>query len=506
MNCNLAESGTLLPLYRLEGSDDLQLNYVVLDPLNGQVLAMAGDFSPSTGQQAYLQPHPSGSLLTPFIYLAGMLRGMGPASLLWDTPTNLDKALVEQYLNEYEFQGPMRLRTALSEDHLSPATKILASQGEEDVIELMSGFGMQFYATEGIPFESGVTDSLAIAQAFGVFANDGNKAGQPPSDKPGSLSPTTVLTVTTGDNTILVDWMVPEQQAVIDPALAFMMNDMLSAGNNSPFRGSTKVGTTITGSDFLRVIYNPDYVFVIWVGASDSNDMPPLSELGIDTTLNSVLEGYYRRSSQFDEWLPPADVTRVEVCDPSGKLPGEGCPLTVMEYFLTGNEPTEVDMLFKLYPIDGETGRLATVFSNPTRIEQQVFFNPPQEEAAWAREAGYLLPPDSYVVFHSDENPDEKINITSPQDFETVGGVIDIKGRVSPEGFLSYRLDLGSGLAPSQWLQVGISQTELPETSLLGTLDTTHHANGLYTLRIQVIQMGYLVENAYVILIIDNLD
>ena len=501
--CDQVLAGSTTPIQSVDGAAGLRLNFVVLDPLNGQVLAILGDYSPETGQRDYLQVHPSGSLLTPFIYLAGMLRGMGPATLVWDTPTNLDGTLADQYYDAHEYLGPMRLRIALSEDHLAPAAKALASQGEENVVALMSGFGLHIYATEGIPYESGITDSLSIAQAFGVFANEGNKAGQLTSVKAGILSPTTVLTVNRGGINSLIDWEIPEQQAVISPALAFMMNDMLASGTIENFRGSTKQGTTVGGSDFLRVVYNPDYVFALWMGYSDSAGERPLQELGIDTTLNSILEEYYRNHSQFDNWQPPADVVRVKVCDPSGKLPGEVCPRTVMEYFLAGNEPTEIDTLYKLYPIDSETGRLATVFTDPTRIEQREFFNPPPEEVAWARKAGYSLPPDSYAVFQI-ENTAGSIRIDAPQDFDTVRGVLDIKGGLSPEGFISYRLDLGSGLAPAQWLQVGDTQTESPSNGMLGSLDTTRYQNGLYTLRIQVIREGNIVDNAYAVILIDN--
>ncbi|MGA9396710.1 MAG: transglycosylase domain-containing protein [Anaerolineaceae bacterium] len=501
--CDQVLAGSTTTIQSIDGAAGLRLNFVVLDPLNGQVLAMLGDTSPDTGQQGYLQAHPSGSLLTPFIYLEGMLHGMGPATLVWDTPTNLDGTLADQYYDTHKYLGPMRMRIALAEDHLAPATKALANQGEENVVALMSGFGLHLYTTEGIPYESGITDSLSIAQAFGVFANGGNKVGQLTSVKAGILSPTTVLTAKNSGSNLLVDWEIPQQQAVISPALAFMMNDMLSSRNTENIRGSTKQGTTIEGLDFLRVVYNPDYVFALWVGYSDTAGERPLQELGIDTTLNSIVEEYYRDHSQFENWQPPADVVKVKVCDPSGKLPGDACPRTVMEYFLAGNEPTEIDTLYKQYTIDSETGRLATVFTDPTRIKQRVFFNPPPEEIAWARQAGYSLSPDSYAVFQIG-NTAGNISIDTPQDFDSVRGVLDIKGALSLEGFISYRIDLGSGLAPAQWLQVGDAQTESPSNGMLGSLDTSRYQNGLYTLRIQVIQEGNIVDNAYAVILIDN--
>ncbi len=65
-------------------------------------------------------------------------------------------------------------------------------------------------------------------------------------------------------------------------------------------------------------------------------------------------------------------------------------------------------------------------------------------------------------------------------------------------------MDLGTGLAPTQWLQVGAAMTELPQGNKLGTLDTTKYANGLYTIRIQVLRQGNLADNSYVVIRIDN--
>ena len=196
-------------------------------------------------------------------------------------------------------------------------------------------------------------------------------------------------------------------------------------------------------------------------------------------------------------------ISRQEVCVPSGLLPGEVCPNTVMEYFLDGTEPSETDTLYQEYPIDIETGRLATVFTDLAKVSQQVFFNPPLDELAWAGAAGYPLAPVDYAVFQSG-GASGSTAITEPINFSTVKGVITIGGKLERAGFLSYRLDLGVGLAPAQWLQVGTSQTILPQGNKLGSLDTTRHADGLYTIRIQVQRQGNLIDNSYVVILIDN--
>jgi membrane peptidoglycan carboxypeptidase len=499
----LARSSMLLPSATVP--DDLQVNFVLLDPTNGQILAMLGDYMTATGQQKYLQPHPGGSLVTPFIYLNGMLRGLTPATLVWDTSTGLDESIIEQYPVTYMFQGPMSVRTALSGDHLAPAAKLLAGFDQSSVVALMSSFGLHLYASEGMPYTSGVADSLSFAQAFGVFAKEGIKAGIANPEPSGDLAPTAILRAMDGKKVTLLDREEPQEQTVINSQLAFLINDMLTVDKSlAPnIKGSTKTGLSSDGANYWRVVYSPEYVFVMWLGYSDPVGKGSLKDLGVDTVFVRIISDYYATDTQFTGWQPADGITRLEVCTPSGQLPGDACPKTVSEYFLAGTEPTETDSLYKRYPIDAETGRLATVFTDPASIIQQVFFNPPAEELAWAREAGYPMAPGEYSVYQPGNTSGSTV-ITAPLNFDNLQGKVELTGEMLPADFVSYRLDLGAGLAPTQWLQVGSTINSLPEGKKLGSIDTTKYRNGLYTLRIQVLRSGNAADNSYVVILINN--
>jgi membrane peptidoglycan carboxypeptidase len=504
-DCGRVLSGVNTPLPPIAETEDLRVNFVLLDPANGQVLAMLGDYSIETGEQDYLQPHPGGSLVTPFIYLTGMLQGMSPAALVWDTPTGLDAEAPGFSAAETEFQGPMSMRTALSGDHLAPAAKMLMDFGQENVTALMAGFGLQLYASDGIPYTSGIADGLSMAQAYGVFANNGIKTGIIPESQSGVLAPSTILRAVDDDDALLVDQRDYQEQTLINPALAFLVNDMLANEKDVPgsFPGSTKTGVTADGADYWRVAYTPDYVFVMWLGYSDPDGKTRLRDLGIDLALISILGESLPPDTRFDGWKAPEGVSRLEVCVPSGRLPGHACPQTVSEYFLLGTEPTETDSLYVELPVDMETGRLATVFTVPAHITKQVFFNPPAEELAWARDAGYPLAPGNYDVFQPGSISGGTL-ILDPLNFASVNGKITIRGEVAPGGFVSYRLDVGTGLAPSQWLQVASALTNLPQGQILGTLDTARFDDGLYTLRVQVLRQGNIVDNSFVVILIAN--
>ena len=69
----------------------LAASAVILDPLSGQVLALAGDTT-LTGGEAVLSGHPAGTVQTPLLALASFARGLSPASLVWDIPTESSRA------------------------------------------------------------------------------------------------------------------------------------------------------------------------------------------------------------------------------------------------------------------------------------------------------------------------------------------------------------------------------------------------------------------------------
>jgi hypothetical protein len=113
------------------------------------------------------------------------------------------------------------------------------------------------------------------------------------------------------------------------------------------------------------------------------------------------------------------------------------------------------------------------------------------------------LAPGEYSVYQPGNTTGSTV-ITTPLNFDNLQGTVEIIGEMVPADFISYRLDLGSGLAPTQWLQVGSTITSLPEGTKLGWIDTTRYRNGLYTLRIQVLHSGNAADNRYVVILINN--
>jgi len=196
-----------------------------------------------------------------------------------------------------------------------------------------------------------------------------------------------------------------------------------------------------------------------------------------------------------EDWSLPADVSVINVCDPSGMLPTSDCPNIVNEVFISGNEPLQADNMYRKFSINRETNLLATVFTLPQLIEDRVYLVVPPEARSWAESAGLEIPPASYDVIQAPPtNPD--VNITSPDLFAEVKNTVRIIGTASGNDFVSYRILVGQGLNPQEWMQ--ISSSDEPITNdLLAEWDTSD-ISGLYAVQLQVVRSDQKVESAVI--------
>jgi membrane peptidoglycan carboxypeptidase len=471
---------------------DSSTSAIITDPKTGQILAAVGETF--RGQETPLiASHPPGSVLDAFTHLTGFTRGLSPASLIWDIPGKTD---VQNFDGQYH--GPMRLRVALVNDYPAPAAQVLAQMGVENVNRIASSFGITRDQDLSL---------LNAAGAFGVFAQNGVYFGQ---QLGGTLKPVTLLKVEGDDGSVWLDWSVPQAKPVVTPGLAYLMNSALSddSARSDELRSSNildtglpaavKLGQTADGLDAWTIGYSPVRLVAVWAGKRESSSVREEST-GVTPRISAVLWNALMQVASQDvppeDWTVPADVTVMNVCDPSGLLPTAACPNLVSEVFLNGNEPQQADNMYRKYSINRETGLLATVFTLPQLIEDRVYLVVPAEARSWAEGAGLAIPPVDYDVIQAPPF-DENVNITSPEMFAKVNGSVQIEGTAAGEEFASYRVLVGQGLNPQEWIQIG--EANAPVTKgLLATWDTGG-ANGLYAVQLQVIRNDQRVDTAII--------
>jgi membrane peptidoglycan carboxypeptidase len=469
---------------------------LILDPRNGQILALVGETTPG-GETSLLGAHPPGTLLTPFVYLTGFTRGLGPASLVWDIPGS------DLQNPDGKFRGPLRLRAALANDSIVPAADVLTQMGAQNSVNTAHSFNLTLAPDAAFVSDSPSQSLTSLAAAYAIFAAQGMRNGQTVSE---TIQPSIVLRVETDDGATWLDWSQPESQSVVSPQLAYLINNVLS---DAPARWPTwgnpnvlEIGRPVavkpgwtSGPDAWTVGYTPARLVAVWTGSSS-----PLPESGegpgvrVAAPLWSALMQAATISLPPDSWAMPAGVTEMDVCDPSGLLPTNDCPTIVREVFLNGFEPSQADNLFRAYAVNRETGLLATVFTPPDLVDERVFMVVPAEARDWAAASGIPVPPEAYDAIQPGTlNPN--VNISAPAMFAEVSGRVQIVGTAAGEGLQYYRIQVGQGLNPRAWQQIGGDMTTPVTNGILLEWDAGG-LSGLYAIQLVAVYADQRVETA----------
>jgi membrane peptidoglycan carboxypeptidase len=489
---------------------------IVLDPHSGEILAYVdpvtydGTRKPDSGYQP-------GSLLSPFVALAGFARGLSPSSLQWDVPTT-QTGLAETVQNpDGLWHGPTTLRASIANDYLIPVANVANQIGAVNAWHLASALGlssMENTADSSAALFSGSPSSmLEIAEAYGTLANSGTRSGKLDGSS-GEIKPSQVVTVRSTTGRLVMDKRDPDTSPVLSQPLSYLINQVLSDESarwpslgypNSLEIGQTtaaKMGVTASKNQVWTVGYTPDRLVLVWMGNTAENQNSPQVDPRITAGIWYAVMKQALTGLPATDWSTPEGITRVKVCVPSGALPTVDCPNIMEEVFLSGNEPTRLDSLFEKIKVNRETGQRATVFTNPTLIDEQLFINVPAAARDWAISAGLSVAPSGYDAI-PDTLPDPEVNISSPGMFAPVSGKVTISGIATGANFASYTIQTGEGIDPSDWLQINTSKIAVPSIGSLAVWDTTG-LDGLYAIRLTVVGADQSVRSSTIQVTVDN--
>jgi penicillin-binding protein 1A len=156
--------------------------FVALDPKNGAAQAVVGGYSfyQSQFNRATQAKRQVGSNIKPFIYSAALENGYTLASIINDAPiTQWQSGSGNAWRPENspaEYDGPIRMRIALSKSKNVVSVRLLRAVGLENVAEHLTRFG---FNKDDIPLDetlslgSGSHTPLEVATAMAVIANGG---------------------------------------------------------------------------------------------------------------------------------------------------------------------------------------------------------------------------------------------------------------------------------------------------------------------------------------------
>ena len=259
-----------------DGNARPQAALVALDPRSGNVLAMVGgrDYRASQLNRATDAMRQPGSVFKPFVYAAALETGLSPISMYADAPQEFvydrnRKYRPSNYGGGYSMRNVM-LRTALVKSLNVVTVDVAMRTGLKRVARYAEDFGLP----RPEPYPSlalGTTEAtpLALAGAYTAFANAGIR-----------VEPNVIAHMTDASGASLIE-EGPRTHAVIEPATAYMITDMLSDvidhGTASAARGSVKrtaiAGKTGTSRDGWFIGYTPNLVVAVWIGFDDNRQL-----------------------------------------------------------------------------------------------------------------------------------------------------------------------------------------------------------------------------------------
>lgn len=264
----------------------LQGALVSLDAKTGAVRALVGgyDFHSKAFNRATQAQRQPGSTFKPFVYSAGLSKGMTAATVINDAPISIKGAgargsVWQPKNSDGRYSGPITLRQALTASKNMVSIRILMAAGVPYTQEYIQRFG--FKASDhpaglSMALGTGSATPMQMAEAYTLFANGGYKVSAYVIDRiydgQGRLR-AQMKPLVVGEN-------APQ---TIDPRNAYVMYKMMqdvvrvgtgraaSALGRSDIAGKT--GTTNDNKDAWFVGFNPDVVTAVYIGFDKPRSM-----------------------------------------------------------------------------------------------------------------------------------------------------------------------------------------------------------------------------------------
>jgi penicillin-binding protein 1A len=288
---------------------------------DGAVRAMVGgrayphsQFNRAT--QALRQP---GSAFKPFVYLAGLESGLGPETVMRDTPISIDGWRPRNYGDRH--YGEVTLREAMARSINTVAVQVSERVGRGRVIEVARRLGLTstLKPHPSLALGAGEVTLIELTAAYAALANRGE-----------GVWAYAIEEVRDGRGRRLYRRSGSGPGRVIDGRAVGAMHDMLGAvmawGTGKAARldrpAAGKTGTSQDFRDAWFIGYTADLVAGVWVGNDDAAPMRGVTGGGLPARLWKGFMTAAHAGKPARALRAPADERRLPVAAaPSGAEP-----------------------------------------------------------------------------------------------------------------------------------------------------------------------------------------
>ena len=328
---------------------DIQIAGVLMDPNNGEVLALVGgtDYNSSQFNRAINAKRQVGSTMKPFLYYSALESGFTSASSFISEKTTFsfsgNKKYTPKNYNDKYSNGPLSMGAAIAYSDNIYAVKTHLFLGEENLVSIANRVGISD-KLEAVPSLALGTEEISLMDmvtGYSAFANMGYK-----------VKNHLIKKIEDSSGNILYEYK-EEKVNILNERLVYILNEMLTYTYDKDFidynyptlinllpkitnRYSIKSGTTNT--DMWIIGYNKDAVLGIWTGYDNNSQFS-----GNGSTLHKdvwieTMEDYFKDKDT--SWYDiPDNIVGVLVNPITGDIATNEDKKKKLFYFLKGTEP-----------------------------------------------------------------------------------------------------------------------------------------------------------------------
>ena len=327
----------------------LQVASVIMNPNNGEVIALTGgkDYSKSQFNRAINSKRQVGSTLKPFLYYSAIENGFTESTTFTSEETtfvfsNNKTYSPSNYNNKYGNKNiTMAAAIAYSENIYAVKTHLFL--GEEVLVETLKRVGIEtkLKAIPSLALGSEGISLVEMTRAYSTLANNGYK-----------IKPHLIKKIEDYKGNTLYEFKEKKEQ-VLNSSITYIVNEMLTSTYNynfidynypscydiaSKLENKFAIKTGTTDSDHLIFGYNKDIVVGIWSGMDDNSKSESSNGTYIKKMFASITNDYFKNKKT--SWYKlPNNVVGVLVNPISGELASKDTKNATMFYYIKGTEP-----------------------------------------------------------------------------------------------------------------------------------------------------------------------
>lgn len=333
-------------------TNKVEVGLVAMDPASGLVRAWVGgrDYSENQYDHVSQALRQVGSTIKPFLYLTALDQNLNryrvarTTSILSDQPIKIEAASQKTWEPENydkKFRGDVTVRYALENSLNLPAVYIIQRVGPPAVAATLKLFRVAEIVPAVHSLALGALDTslLKLTAAYGALANGGIY-----------VSPRLYTTILDDQGQNIASSPFIEEKVASESAVYVLTNIMqgvIDRGTGHSVRSlgytraaAGKTGTSDEARDAWFVGFTPNLVAGVWVGLDDNKKIGlsgGAAAVPVWTAFMKCVEPYHEQV----DFVPPHDVTFVEIDRESGRIATSNCPDSsrVREVFVRGTEP-----------------------------------------------------------------------------------------------------------------------------------------------------------------------